>query len=51
VEITPCLLPTNFCFGHGKAKLYSYEFYHPSLVSRQFGLDQLPIPLFFTDFS
>jgi hypothetical protein len=48
VVVTLCLLPTNFCYGGGKAKLYSYEFYHPSVAARQFGLGQLPIHIFFT---
>jgi hypothetical protein len=37
----------NFCSSRGKAKLYSYEFYHPSVAARQFGLGQLLIHLFF----
>jgi hypothetical protein len=49
VAVTPCLLPTNFLYDRGSYKLYSYEFYHPLVVAWQFGLEQLPIHLFFME--
>lgn len=45
--ITPGLLPVNFFMGRGLTR--SYEFYNPSIASRQLGFGQLPIFLFFTD--
>ena len=52
--IKPCVLPAEFCHGHGKMSTYSfllgnlptYEFYNPSFVARQFGLSQLPLAIF-----
>ena len=43
--IKPCVLPAEFCHGHGKmatgssllGNLPTYEFYNPSFVARQFG--------------
>jgi len=53
--IKPCMLPGEFCHGHGKMaasaflpdNLPTYEFYNPSFVARQFSLGQLPPRLFF----
>ena len=49
--IKPCVLPAEFCHGHGKmatgsfllGNLPNYEFYNPSFVARQFGFGQLPL--------
>jgi hypothetical protein len=49
IAISSCLLPTNFCSGRGKTKLYAYKFYHPSVAARQFTLGQLPVHLFLSD--
>ena len=48
--IKPYILPAEFCHGRGKMatgsflpdNLPTYEFYNPSFVAHQFGLDQLP---------
>ena len=53
--IKPCVLPTEFCHGHGKMatgaslldNLPTYEFYNPSFVAYQFSHGQLPPRLFF----
>lgn len=45
--ISPCIL--SVCIDSGQSQTRSYEFYHPSICARQFGLGQLPIHLFFAD--
>ena len=53
--IKPYVLPAKFRNGRDKmatgsfilGNLPTYEFYNPSFVARQFGLDQLPPQLFF----
>lgn len=45
--ISPCILPVGI--GSDRSQTCSYEFYHPSICARQFGLGQLPIHLFFVD--
>ena len=55
--IKPCILLAEFHHGHGKIatssfipdNLPTYEFYNPSFMAHQFGLDQLPPRLFFKD--
>jgi hypothetical protein len=46
--ITPKAIPVN-TFGSGKNTNTTYEFYNPSVVSRQLVFGQLPIKLCFTD--
>nr|BAD36491.1 aminotransferase-like [Oryza sativa Japonica Group]BAD69138.1 aminotransferase-like [Oryza sativa Japonica Group] len=45
--ISPCILPVGI--HQGINIQVSYEFYHPISSTRQLGLGQLPIGLFFTD--
>jgi hypothetical protein len=46
--ITPQAIPVN-TFGSGKNTNITYEFYNPSVVSRQLAFGQLPIKLYFAD--
>jgi hypothetical protein len=46
--ITPRAIPVN-TFGSGKNTNITYEFYNPSVVSRQLAFGQLPIKLCFAD--
>lgn len=41
----PCILPVGF--ANGRSHKPSYEFYDPSVFTRQLGLGQIPIGLFF----
>nr|AAN64469.1 hypothetical protein [Oryza sativa Japonica Group]ABF97061.1 hypothetical protein LOC_Os03g35730 [Oryza sativa Japonica Group] len=45
--ITPCILPVSI--HQGRNIQVSYEFYHPMSSTRQFGMGQLLIGLFFAD--
>nr|BAD31394.1 hypothetical protein [Oryza sativa Japonica Group] len=47
VAISPCILPVGI--HQGRNIQVSYEFYHPMSSTRQLGLGQLPIGLFFAD--
>jgi len=47
VAINPCILPVGI--HQGRNTQVSYEFYHPISSTRQFGMGQLPIGLFFAD--
>jgi hypothetical protein len=46
--ITPRAIPVN-TFGSGKNTNITYEFYNPSVVSRQLAFGQLPIKLCFAN--
>nr|CAD39340.2 OSJNBa0094O15.9 [Oryza sativa Japonica Group] len=45
--INPCIIPVGI--HQGKNIQMTYEFCHPTSATRQFGMGQLPISLFFTD--